>query len=77
MVNTMLQSVEGIYKYGKVELAELPSDILESRVIVTFLDTKINQHRQQMMPFGIFSGNKQSTAVDFKIAEFYGDIQDS
>jgi hypothetical protein len=33
----MLQSVEGIYRDGKVELLETPVAIKEARVIVTFL----------------------------------------
>lgn len=33
----MLNSVEGIYKNGKIELLEQPPDIKEARVIVTFL----------------------------------------
>ena len=33
----MLQSVEGIYRDGKVELLESPGDLDEARVIVTFL----------------------------------------
>jgi hypothetical protein len=33
----MLQSVEGIYQNGKVELLQLPSDVDEARLIVTFL----------------------------------------
>jgi hypothetical protein len=72
----MLQSIEGIYKDGKVELAELPSDVSESRVIVTFLETKISLQHQQMMKFGMFSGSKQSTEEDFSIAEFHGDKED-
>jgi hypothetical protein len=35
----MLQSIEGIYKDGKVELTEMPSGINTARVIVTFLST--------------------------------------
>jgi hypothetical protein len=36
----MLKSIEGIYRDGKVELAEAPANIPdETRVIVTFLDT--------------------------------------
>jgi hypothetical protein len=31
------KTVEGIYRDGKVELSETPSDIDEARVIVTFL----------------------------------------
>jgi len=33
----MLKSVEGTYRDGKIELTEIPSDVNESRVIVTFL----------------------------------------
>ena len=36
----MLRSVEGVYRDGKIELAELPRDVRdETRVIVTFLDS--------------------------------------
>ncbi len=33
----MLRTVEGIYQNGRVELAELPDDLEEAQVIVTFL----------------------------------------
>ena len=33
----MLKSVEGIYQNGRIELTELPEDVQEARVIVTFL----------------------------------------
>lgn len=33
----MLTSVEGVYRDGKVELLQLPADIQQARVIVTFL----------------------------------------
>lgn len=33
----MLKSVEGVYRNGRVEIAEVPDDIKETRVIVTFL----------------------------------------
>ena len=36
----MFTSVEGVYRQGKIELAELPRNVRdESRVIVTFLDS--------------------------------------
>ncbi|MBZ0321038.1 MAG: hypothetical protein K8L91_31775 [Anaerolineae bacterium] len=40
----MLRSVEGVYRNGKIELAEIPSNVDENtRVIVTFLaDGPIN-----------------------------------
>ena len=33
----MIQTVEGIFRNGKVELLEAPANVQESRVIVTFL----------------------------------------
>jgi len=40
----MLQSIEGFYKDGKIELTETPTGINTARVIVTFLDanTSVN-----------------------------------
>ncbi len=72
----MLQSIEGVYKHGKIELSELPCDVSESRVIVTFLEQKKTPAQKQIMRFGMFSGNKQSTEEDFQIAEFHGDTED-
>ncbi|MEG3437128.1 hypothetical protein V0288_08360 [Pannus brasiliensis CCIBt3594] len=68
----MLQSVEGIYKQGKIELLEAPIDVEESRVIVTFLETENRQKSPKFMFFGMFSGNKKSTDEDFHLAEFQG-----
>ncbi|MTJ52432.1 hypothetical protein FJR38_07005 [Anabaena sp. UHCC 0253] len=36
----MLKTVQGIYKDGKIQLAEIPKDIHESTVLVTFLKNK-------------------------------------
>lgn len=38
----MFQSVEGIYRNGKVELSETPPNIEGARVIVTFLPKSSN-----------------------------------
>jgi hypothetical protein len=73
----MLKSFEGVYKQGKIQLVELPLDILESRVIVTFLEPEITRKQTHMMQFAMFSGNNQSMEEDFKIAEFQGDKEDS
>jgi hypothetical protein len=72
----MLQSIPGIYKGGKVELNNLPSNLSESPVIVTFLESNKAQVEKQIMQFGMFSGNKLSTAQDFQLAEFRGDTED-
>lgn len=73
----MLQTIEGNYKNGKVQLTELPLGIAEGRVIVTFLETTPVMHPKSMMHFGMFIGAKQSTEEDFQIAEFYGDLDDT
>ncbi|MBN4002022.1 hypothetical protein [Nostoc sp. LPT] len=72
----MLQSIEGVYKNGNIQLSELPSDVSESRVIVTFLEPKKYQIQKQIMRFGMFCGHEQSTEKDFQITEFNGDTED-
>ena len=40
----MLKSVEGVYRHGKVELAQPPTDVRDdTRVIVTFLGSSANE----------------------------------
>ena len=46
----MLKTVEGIYQDGRVVLAELPDDLEEAQVIVTFLP-KSGKH--QLSTYGI------------------------
>jgi len=37
----MLRTIEGVYRNGKVEFAEVPSDVCdETRVLVTFLESQ-------------------------------------
>lgn len=43
----MLQSIEGVYKHGSIELTEIPKNIEESRVIVTFLEAKSTPEKAQ------------------------------
>lgn len=35
----MFKSIEGIYKDGKIELLEYPSDVEEGKVIITFVSS--------------------------------------
>ena len=38
----MLKTVEGVYRHGRIELTEEPSDVREeTRVLVTFLDANL------------------------------------
>ncbi len=50
----MLQTVEGIYRDGTIELLETPAEIKESRVIITFLNE---------------NGEKESTEGSVNLAE--------
>lgn len=33
----MLKTIEGVYRNGQIELAEIPAELVEARVMVTFL----------------------------------------
>jgi hypothetical protein len=69
----MLITVRGTYANGKIELDEMPKDISESQVFVTFLGSQSATTTNQFMTFGIFAGSRQSTEADFIDAEFHGD----
>lgn len=73
----MLQTIQGIYRNGKIELVEIPQDITESQVFVTFFKPESVSIAGQFMSFGMFSGYRQSTDTDFKDADFNGDVDDS
>ncbi len=73
----MLQTIQGIYRNGKIELAEIPQDITESQVFVTFFKPESVSLASQFMSFGMFSGSQQSTEADFKDAEFNGDVDNA
>ena len=73
----MLQTIQGIYRNGKIELAEIPQDITESQVFVTFFKPESVSRTSQFMSFGMFSGSQQSTEADFRDAEFNGDVDDA
>ena len=62
----MLQTIQGIYRNGKIELPEIPQDITESQVFVTFFKPESVSRASQFMSFGMFSGSQQSTEADFK-----------
>lgn len=69
----MLTAVEGLYKNGHVELLEMPSGVLESRIIVTFLGAKPRQSKPRLLKYGKYSGSKGTAEEDFKIAEWHGE----
>jgi glucan biosynthesis protein len=69
----MLLTVEGTYRNGKVELAEIPDDIEQADVIVTFLKTKQNTGKSKMITHGMFAGKVKTNEEDFRLAEWRGE----
>ena len=74
----MSKTIEGIYKNGKIELKEIPEDISQSNVLITFLSDqkKTSVRKKQQIYFGMFAGDNQSTEADFKEAEFNQKLED-
>jgi hypothetical protein len=60
----MLQTIQGIYRNGKIELAEIPQDIMESQFFVTFFNPQSVSLASQFMSFEMFSGSQESTEAD-------------
>ncbi len=88
----MMQTVRGVYRDGKVELLEPPSDIAEGEVLVIFGQFSVGEAKStkdlcneklasddspRRMYFGMFAGKgKELTLEDFREAEFHGDKDD-
>ena len=69
----MLLTVEGIYKDGKVEVAEKPAGVKQARVLMTFLMSETTTSRHRMI-YGQFAGKRMSSEEDFLIAEWRGEV---
>ncbi|HLX61659.1 MAG TPA: hypothetical protein VKX17_10290 [Planctomycetota bacterium] len=65
----MLTAVKGIFKNGKIELAETPPCEEGAPVVVTFLEFPAKK-AGKMMTLGMFKGSISATEEDFKDAEF-------
>jgi hypothetical protein len=72
----MLVTIEGMYKDGKIDLAEFPQSIDGAKVIVTFLPQE-NPNVGRMLTLGQFAGSNMSTEEDFKIAEWHGSKEET
>jgi hypothetical protein len=40
----MLKTIKGTYKNGTIKLSEIPENIRESQVLVTFIETSISEN---------------------------------
>ena len=78
----MLLTVEGAYRDGEIELAEIPENVEQADVLVTFLKTKKdpgtppssdNSPAPRIMTFGQFAGEPKTNEDDFRLAEWRGE----
>ncbi len=69
----MLLTVEGTYRDGKVELAEMPAVVKQAKVLVTFLQSETNTP-PRLMVYGQFAGKRMSSEEDFLIAEWRREV---
>ena len=74
----MLQTVEGVFRNGKVELTETPVGVDDARVLVTFLpEAPATPARQGQTFFGAFPGDGVTNDEDFKLAEWRGNTKEA
>lgn len=76
----MLQTIQGTYKNGRIQLTEIPKNISESEILITFLPQDKNTMKtksKKIIYFGMFLGDNQSTEADFKQAEYTENFEDN
>ena len=75
----MLLTVEGAYRNGEIELAEIPENVEQADILVTFLKTKknlgtlpssVSSSKPKIMTFGQFAGETKTNEDDFRLAEW-------
>jgi hypothetical protein len=69
----MLTTIEGVYRGGRVELAEQPSQAEDGPVLVTFLKARADGTKGQRLQFGKYSSAQLSTEEDFAGAQWHGE----
>ena len=75
-----MKTVEGVYREGQIRLSEVPEDITEARVLVTFLTpwSADPVDPSAAITFGMFRGKQTTDDADFRLAEWRGgDIPDA
>ena len=80
----MLLTVEGVYRDGEIELVEVPKNVEQADVLVTFLKTKknvgtspssVSSPKPRIMTFGQFAGETKTNEDDFRLAEWQGELK--
>ncbi len=67
----MLKTIAGIYKDGQIRLTEIPQDVSESQVLVTFIDpSKINPAKLLEIIAGIGQGFEELERDQTSLMEF-------
>ncbi|MEX0715898.1 MAG: hypothetical protein WD066_04890 [Planctomycetaceae bacterium] len=70
----MLETIEGVYEDGKIELRELPPGVHRARVLVTFLPEERKEKSGKRIRLGQFAGPGKSTEEEFRLAEWHPDL---
>ena len=69
----MLETVEGVYQDGKVELKEYPPGVQRARVLVTFLAEEDEGAERRMLQYGKYASAIRFSEDDFKAAEWHSE----
>jgi hypothetical protein len=69
----MLTTVEGVYRGGRVELAEQPSAVEDGPVLVTFLKHPASERNGRLLQYGKYQGAQVSAEQDFADAQWHGE----
>jgi hypothetical protein len=72
----VLETVEGIYRNGLIELKELPKGVTHAHVLVTFLPSEHPEPQGEMMRYGKYGGVPVLNEEDFRMAEWHGEDED-
>lgn len=84
LTETLLQTVTGRFREGRVELLSTPEGVEGAEVIVTFLPQDNGQppsdappiDQSKMMWLGMSAGGEPATEADFRAAEYHPDDDD-
>lgn len=68
----MSQTIEGVYRNGKIELAKIPKDLREGPVRITLVETLPRGTEPKFLQYGKYQTGRLSTEMDFRDAEWRG-----
>jgi len=72
----VLETVEGVYRNGWIELKERPAGVKQARVLITFLPNEQPEPEGQILQYGKYGGVPVLNDEDFRMAEWHGEDED-